>query len=318
MTPRDAPQLGRVLVVGAGALGCYFAAMLAKSGTDVVVLARGHALQSLRSVGVRIEGLSGDFSVRPSIVTDELSQIGPIDHVLLAVKAWQVAQTARALKPNLGPKSKVLTLQNGIEAPDEVSVALGPDRTLVGVCRIFCSVLAPGHVRHSGLSPSLVLGEFNGAALSNESVNFAVMLRDAGIEVDTDSDAREALWSKLVLLSSLAGMGSVTGLPIGSIRTHPESRAMMRELMLETANVAAQCGVRLPASIIDDTMSFLMKMPADAESSMQRDVAQGRPSEYDAIIGAIVRKAALCRVPVPAMRHVYACLSVLHSSRLDR
>lgn len=298
----------RILVFGAGALGCYFSAMLTRSGADVTLIARGETLHNVARDGVVIEGLSGDFTVRPALVTDSVPADAP-QLVLLATKAWQVVEAVQSLQASLPADSKVLTLQNGVEAPEQVADQLGVSRTLAGVCRVSCASLRPGHVRHSGISPSITLGEMAGGNPSNLANRLSAALTKANISVAIIDDPIKELWKKLLFISALAGAGAVCRVPVGDIRAHPESNALLHDLLHEAAVIANACGVSVDQDEVGTVWDFLMHLPGETEASMQRDIIEGRPSELDAIVGVLVRRADAKGVRAPALHYVYGSLA---------
>ncbi len=145
-------------VIGSGGVGAYFGGRLAQAGHDVTFVARGAHLAAIQLRGLKVLSPEGDFEVSPARVTDDPSVIDPVDVAILAVKTWQVEDVAALLPRLLGPGGAVLTLQNGVEAPDQVASACGRDRVLAGVCRIMSFVAEPGVVRHAGVKPSIGFG----------------------------------------------------------------------------------------------------------------------------------------------------------------
>jgi 2-dehydropantoate 2-reductase len=274
----------------------------------VSVVARGASLEAIRRDGLRVESPRGDFHASPARASDEPAEIGRVDGVILAVKAWQVAEAARAMGPLLGPETRVLTLQNGVEAPDELAGILGHRHALAGVCRIICSMSAPGCIRDAGVQPTLALGELDDAPLSRDGAALAAALAAAGVTVETPPDIRVALWEKLLMIAPFSGVGSVTRSPIGEIRDCAPSRDLLRRIAEEVEAVARAQGVRLPAESVPRTLAFIDTLPAAGTASMQRDIAAERPSELEAILGAAIRMGDRTGVPTPALDDVYASL----------
>ena len=193
----------RIAVIGVGAVGGYFGGRLAQAGHDVVFLARGEALDALRTQGLRVKSIAGDFEIRHPNAASDPNQIGPVDVILVAVKAPQVSQAARALTPLLGPETTVIPLQNGLEAPRLLAEALGPQRVLGGLCKIFASKTAPATIEHIGLEPTIEFGE-----LSREKTERVERIRAAfqsasGMTTVTPDDIEAALWQKLLHVEPL-------------------------------------------------------------------------------------------------------------------
>jgi len=295
-------------VVGVGGVGGYFAAVLARAGYSVSVVARGLSLEAIRRNGLRVLSPKGDFTVAVTKASDKPEEIGPVDAVILAVKAWHVTEAANAMRPLLTPASKVLPLQNGVEATEQLQRVLGPQRSLMGLCRMIASVESPGCIRHGGLDPMVALGEPDGSALSANALALAEALKTADVTVQTPADMHAALWEKLLFIAAVSGTGAVTRSTIGEFRACPPTRELLRQLMEEVAAVARSRGVRLADDVVLRTLAFVDATPADGTASMQRDMAAGRPSELEAIIGAVVRFGDQTGVPTPAMDYVYASL----------
>jgi len=298
----------RIGVVGAGAIGGYFAGVLSRAGYWVGLVARGQSLEAIQGRGLQIESPKGNFSVTPARVTNDAAAIGPVDAVILAVKAWQVPPTVQLMRPMLAKTAKVLPLQNGVEAPAQLEQALGREHTLVGLCRIIASVTAPGHIRDGGLDPTIALGEIDGSPLSPTAIALADALRNAGVVIQTPQDIQAALWEKLVFIAAVSGTGAVTRSNVGEIRETPQSYGLLKQLMEEAATVARARGIHLGPDVVSRTLSFVQTIPASGTASMQRDFADGKPSELEAIIGAVVRFGDVAGVPTPAMDFVYASL----------
>ncbi|HXW93271.1 MAG TPA: 2-dehydropantoate 2-reductase [Terriglobales bacterium] len=297
-----------IAIYGTGGVGGYFGAVLARAGYSVAFVARGAHLEAIRKDGLHICSPKGDFNVIPAQVTDTPVEIDPVDAIILGVKAWQVPEAALAIRPLLAPATKVLPLQNGVEAPDQLQQVLGREHTLVGLCRIFSSVTSPGHIHHTGMEPAIVLGEPDGSVLSPNGQALVNALQAAGVVVETPPDIQAALWKKLVFGAALSGVGALARATIGEIRECPPARRLLQQLMEEVVSVAQARGIQLGKDVIARSIAFVESMPASGTLSMQRDIADGKPSELEQIIGAIVRLGDQGGVPTPTMECVYAAL----------
>jgi 2-dehydropantoate 2-reductase len=295
-------------VVGAGGVGGYFAAVLARAGYSVSVVARGAQLEAIRRDGLRIISPKGDFTTKVAKASSNPADIGPVDSVILAVKAWQVTEAGSTMKPLLTPLTKVLPLENGVEATEQLQQVLGPAHPLIGLCRIIASVESPGCIRHGGLEPTVALGEPDGSALSENALALAEALKTAGVTVQTPPDIHAALWEKLIFIAAVSGAGAVARSTIGEVRNCPPTRELLRQLMEEVATIARIRGIHLTEDAVSRALTFVDSSPGDGTASMQRDIAAGRPSELEAIVGAVVRFGDQAGVPTPAMDYVYASL----------
>ncbi len=289
-------------------MGGYFTGVLTRAGYWTAVVARGKHLEAIRQNGLRVQGLKDAFTVAPAQATDHPEEIGPVDAVILAVKAWQVSEAAKTIRPLLKSGTKVLPLENGVEGPDQVAQILGGEHTLIGLCRIISAVEGPGLIRHAGLQPAVALGEFDGSALSPSAEILAKALADAGMKVETPSDMRAALWEKLLFIAALSGAGAVARATVGELRQAQPTRELVRQLMEEVAAVAHGQNIHLAADVVSRTLTFVDSLPSGGTASMQRDIADGKPSELEAIVGAVVRFGEAGGVATPAMRYLYASL----------
>ena len=207
----------RIAVFGAGGAGGYFGARLARAGEDVVWIAWCHHLEALRTRGLRVESIDGDFTLGPVAASDDPGQFRPVDAVLLGVKAWQVSDAARAMRPLIAEGTCVVPLQNGVEASDELRAVLGDRPVLGGVAKVFSFLVGPGHLRRPGGPATVVLGELDNRP-SDRVRRMAECLRGAGLGAEIPADIKVALWEKFLFVASGGGLGAVTRAPIGIVR----------------------------------------------------------------------------------------------------
>ena len=180
-----------------------------------------------------MESIAGDFTVQPVEVTAEPRAIGPVDAVLVGVKAWQVRETAAAMGPLLGADTFVVPLQNGVEAPDELAAVVGPARVLGGLARILAFVAGPGHIRHTGVVPRIEFGERDGRPSARVAALRAAFAQAEGISVATPDDITAALWEKFLFITPLSAVGAVTRVPAGALRAVPETRRILEQATRE-------------------------------------------------------------------------------------
>jgi 2-dehydropantoate 2-reductase len=303
----------RIAVIGAGAVGGYFGARLAEAGNEVSFVARGRTLRALRSSGLELESPKGDLHLQPCVATEDPDEIGPVELVVLGVKAWQVPEVAASLQPLIGDGTRVLPLQNGVEAADQLTRALGPGPVLGGLCRIISLQVAPGHIRHQGVEPSVDLGEI-GAPGSESARAVGAVFAGAGVRVRVRDDIEVALWEKFLFICPVSGVGAITGRPIGEFRGDPEARRMLEAAMREVVEVASARGVQLRPDSVRRTLEFLDRLPPEGTASMQRDILEGRPSELESQTGAVVRLGETVGVPTPVNQEIYQRLRPLEQA----
>jgi 2-dehydropantoate 2-reductase len=202
----------------------------------------------------------------------------------------------------------VVPLQNGVEAPDQLAAVLGQDRVLGGLCRVLAYIAGPGHIRHTGVTPYVAFGELDGSSGDRVEALRRAFSLTRGISVEVPPDIRIAMWSKFVFIAALGGVGALTRSPIGVLRSEPESRHLLRETLEEIRAIAVRRGIALPGDIVERTLAYIDTLPTDGTASMQRDIMEGRPSELEAQVGAVVRLGDAMGVPVPAHRMIYDSL----------
>lgn len=301
--------IGRYAVFGAGAVGGYFAGVMARAGFWVGVVARGETLRAIRESGLHLQTPHGAFDVRPATVTQDPSEIGPVDAVIVAVKAWQIPEAARSLKPLLGAETKALTLQNGIEASEQLQEIVGRRHALTGSCRILSEVMSPGRIRcGGGVQPTIVMGEPGDVQLTPASRRLEEALIASGVCVQTAPCIQLALWEKLMFLAPMSGVGAAARATAGEIRQCESTRQLLHQLMQEVVDVTIASGVVVGDDVISRSRALVESLPDHAIVSMHRDIVEGRPSELEEIIGAVIRFGRRCGVRTPATDFVYASL----------
>ena len=297
----------RIAVFGAGGVGGYFGGRLAQAGEDVVFIARGDHLKAMLTHGLRVDSVKGDFVLKPVKATDDPVQAGIVDVILVGVKAWQVTNAAEAMRPMVGPETFVLPLQNGLEAPTQLAAVLGDQHVLGGLCGLSTFIVGPGHIRHAGAEPFVRFGELDSRP-SDRVKRLQKVFKRAGVIAEIPQDIQVALWMKFLFITAWSGVGAVTRTPLGVWRSLPETRQMAESALQEITIVAQARDIALPENAMPMTMNIYDSLPPDITSSMQRDIAEGRPSELDAQIGAVVRFGKEADVATPLHSLIYNSL----------
>ncbi|MBA3765441.1 MAG: 2-dehydropantoate 2-reductase [Acidobacteria bacterium] len=297
----------RIAIYGTGGAGGYFGAQLARAGEDVTFIARGEHLQAIRQRGLRIETDKGEILVRPAQATDDPAQVGAVDVVIVGVKTWQLTESAHAMRPMIAPDTFVVPLQNGVEAVSQLAAVLGAKHILNGLCGTFSWVDSPGHIRSIGETHFIKFGELDNQP-SERARRLQQAFERAGVKAEIPPDIQVALWEKLLLVAGYGGVGAVTRAPVGVIRALPETRRMIKGCMQEIFAVARGRQVALAEGIIEKTMSFIDSLVPGGTTSLQRDIAAGKPSELDAWNGAVVRLGQEADVATPLNEFIYHSL----------
>jgi 2-dehydropantoate 2-reductase len=324
----------RIVIAGAGAIGGYLGAKLARAGADVVLFARGPHLAAMQAQGLKVIGEeSGDWEVRPA-VTGDLAAAGRADVVFLGVKAHALTGLAPALRPLFGPDTVVVSTQNGIpwwyfqDQPGElgqirlervdpggVIAANIEHHRVVGSLAYFATDLAaPGVIRHIE-GNRMSFGEPDGGKTERVKA-IAEALIAAGLRCPVTTRFRHEIWVKLLGNVAFNPISALTGGTLEELARHPETSRLVRELMAETEAVAARLGIELPISI-DQRMAGAEKVGAH-KTSMLQDLEAGRPMELEAVVGAVVELGSRLGVPMPCTQAVYACAKMLDEHRARR
>ncbi len=300
----------RIAIVGAGGVGGLLGGLLARSGAEVVVVARGGQLQAVRTGGIRVDSPLGAFTVRVAAAAEDPAALPPAEAVLLAVKAWQVSEVAPRLATLVAPGGVVVPLQNGVEAADQLTQALGPDRVAGGVIKVLAWIDAPGAVKHVGNPPVVIMGERGprGGAASPRLDALAAALARAGVDARVSREVEREIWEKFLTIEPWGAIAAASRAPIGVLRSLPETRALHQAAMREVVALARARGVELAADAVAKTEAFLDAVPPEGTASMQRDIGAARPSELEDQVGAVRRLGRQSGVATPVHDALYAVL----------
>jgi 2-dehydropantoate 2-reductase len=296
----------RIAIFGTGGAGGYFGAHLARAGEEVAFLARGEHLEAIRRDGLRVETVAGEILAR-GVVASDPAELGPVDVVILGVKTWQIGEAARAMGPLFSPETFVVPLQNGVEATGELAAILGLDRVLVGMCATLSRVVAPGRIESLGALNWIRFGELDNTRSARAERLLAAFTR-AGVHAEIPDDLEVALWQKFLGVVSLGAVGMVTRAPIGVVRGQPETRVLLERAMREIFAVGRARGVALADDQVERTLEAIDRLDPNGTTSLQRDLAEGRPSELEAWSGAVVRLGRAAGVATPVHEFAYSAM----------
>jgi 2-dehydropantoate 2-reductase len=296
----------RIAVVGIGAEGGFFGALLANAGNDVTLIARGQTLDALRTNGLFVKSNTlGDIKLFVK-ATDRSAEVDPVDLIMFCVKTYDLDSAAQQMSPLISEGTVVIPVQNGIEAADRIGKIVGLEHVLGGVSWVNARVEKPGVIIHGG-STRLIFGELAGG-VTKRAEEISKVLKEANIAAELHPNIRHALWEKLVANSAINGVFSLIRLPAGPIRDCPGSMQLLRDTMEENVVVAEACGVAIPERFVDDAMKMLEGYASWAGPSMQVDLMAGHRLELDAMIGTIVRLGREKGVETPINSTIYRAL----------
>ncbi len=311
----------KICVYGAGAIGGYFGARLARCGHDVTLIARGPHLEAMRKNGLRLISADDDFTVHP-MCTDEPAEAGPQDYVIVTLKAHSVPAVAERMKPLLGPDTAVVPAVNGVpwwyfhklEGPWEGTrvetvdpggaqwTHIGPERVIGCVVYPAAEVVEPGVVRHIALD-RVPLGELDGTR-SERALALSKALIEAGVKAPVRPRIRDDVWIKLWGNCAFNPVSVLTGGTLGEIAHDPATRAVARAMMVEARAIGEKLGARFPIDVerrIDGAAEV-----GDHKTSTLQDFERGRPMEIDALVAAVAELGRLVDIPTPTIDMIYA------------
>jgi 2-dehydropantoate 2-reductase len=320
----------KFLVVGAGAIGAYIGALMARTGADITLFARGPHLRAMQAHGVQVKSASGDFEAHPKVAAS-LQEVGPVDVVFLGVKAHGLVQLAPQLSPVLGPDTTVVSTQNGlpwwffqgfggewdglrlerVDPGGVISSAIEARRVLASIVYFSTEIIAPGVIQHIE-GNRISLGEPDGTR-SERSRKIAEALIAAGLRAPVTTHIRNEIWVKILGNVAFNPVSALTGGTLGQMTRDPEVCKLVRQIMCEAAAVAARLGLELPVSI-DQRIAGAAKV-GEHKTSMLQDLEAGRPMELEAVVGAIVELGERVGVPMPHTQTVYSCAKLLSQCR---
>jgi 2-dehydropantoate 2-reductase len=315
-----------VAVLGAGAIGAYVGAALARGGADVHLIARGAHLAAMRAYGVRVLSPRGDFTVHPP-ATDDPTEVGPVDVVLLGLKAQDYAAAGPLLAPLLGPETAVVAAQNGIpwwyfhrlagpyegrrvEAVDPggaVSAVIPPERAIGCVVYSSTELEQPGVIRHVE-GTRFSIGEPDGSR-SRRCEQFSAAMVAGGLKCPIESDIRNDIWIKLIGNVAFNPISALTRATMAEICRNPGTRALVVSLMEETLEVAKRLGSH-PSITIERRLAGAERV-GDHKTSMLQDLEVGKRFELAPIVDAVIELAEATGTEVRSLRAIGAVASLL-------
>ncbi len=296
----------KIAIIGAGGVGGYFGGRIANSGHMVTFVSRGEHFKAIRENGLKVLSISGDFIIDKVKVTDEIKNVGKVDLVLLAVKAWQVKEVAKQIKDIADDHTTVMPLQNGIMAAQELAVHLDKKNIIGGLCRIISKIEAPGIIRHFGVEPFIAFGELDNQK-TDRTAKIKELFDNVGITSLIADDINEELWNKFMAIC-VSGLLAVTRSTYGTVRELKETRKMMNDLLGEIYEISFGEKIRLDNKIVEKTMLLIDSYPYESTSSLTRDVMAGRPSEIEYQNGTVVKLGEKYNINVPVNRYIYNCI----------
>ena len=295
----------KIAVMGAGAVGCYYGAMVARAGHSVVLIGRSALVDAIRREGLLLE--SSEFTGRVNVEADTSpAAVKGAELVLFCVKSADTASAGAAVAPYLSPQASVLSLQNGVDNAARLSTVLGRHAIPV-VVYVAVETVAPGHVRHHGRG-DLVIGP------SDSSATIASLLTAAGVPTEVSARVLDALWAKLIINCAYNALSAISQLQYGELVRAPYVLETMRNIFNECVCVARADGITLPDDLWQNLLDISVNM-AGQRSSTAQDLARGRRSEIDHLNGYVVRRGQELGLSAPVNLALLCSVKLMEAKR---
>ena len=297
----------KVAVVGAGGTGAFYGGALARAGAEVTMIARGPHLEAIKSNGLQLKSvLLGDFLIN-SAVTDDMSSIGAVDLVILAVKSWGTDAAIDSMSGLVGDDTVIISTQNGVDSERLLADAFGAEHVLGCTAVVSAMITEPGVVNQAGGPGSLEIGELFGGP-SDRVADLVGRFVEAGLAAQAHNNIQLALWQKFIFICALSGMTALTRKPIGEIWAQPTTTEMYLQVLTEVATVGRAEGVDIPESTAADLLSGTQAREPFIIGSMGHDLIAGNPIEIGLLNGRVVELGKQHGVPTPANFAIDAAL----------
>lgn len=288
----------KIAVVGPGALGCLIAGFLKNRAKEEVWLFDDESdrAKKMREGGIRIEGISGNFTVKIDATADA-KEIGPCDLVIICVKSYSTEDACKEIKDLVSENTHVLTLQNGMGNIQILNDYFGPEKVVGGITNHGSTLLSTGCVRHAGKGDTII-GKSDGKR-SFALKNISAVLTKAGFETKISRDIDSVIWSKIIINVGINALTAITRLNNGRLIEYEDCRALLRGAVQEAVRVVKRKRIKLAYDDPIQKVESVCKATAANVSSMLQDVLNSKRTEIDFINGAIIRQGKACGIPTP-------------------
>jgi len=297
----------RILIYGAGGIGGYFGGRLAQSGNSVSIIARGKHLEAIKKNGLEVESINGDFTITPSLATDNVKEVETPELIILGVKSWQIPDAANELKSIINENSMVLPLQNGASNVENLMKVLPETNILGGLCHIVSFMSAPGKITHVGFEPKITFGELDNSK-SARVLELEKVFSEAEITNIIPEDITLEVWKKFLFITTISALGGLTRVSLGEMRESSYLMDLMRKTAEEIKMIANAKGIALNEEHLKATFEVINKLDSKTTASTQRDIMEGKPSELENFNGYIVKQGNRLGIPTPVNQFIYECL----------
>lgn len=300
----------KIVIVGLGGVGGYYGGMLAKQYADnpdveIYFVARGAHLRKVQENGLTLITEKGTFQVYPTLATDDVTEIGTADYIIMTPKSYDLDATVAQIKPIVGLNTVILPLLNGIDNSDRIRTLLPGTEVWQGCCYIVARLNEPGVVESSGGVHRFNFGyEYK---QSNERlIDFETLLKEAGIDATFHEKIMHVIWTKFFFISSTASLTSYFDVSFGALLTDEVRKATLVSVLEELLLVANAEGAEIEHTVIDKVIHQLEKLPFETTASMHSDFKAGKNTEVQGLTGAVIQLAKKHTIATPTYEKVYA------------
>lgn len=287
----------RIAIIGAGAIGCLFTALLTESGEDVILIDRkAERVRLIHERGLKINGVSGERIIRVNIVDNPLFA-EESDLIIIAVKSYDTDTAVNSILPIIHEKTAILTLQNGLGNVEKIVSKVSVKNVLAGVTTQASTLINYGEIYHAARGLTII-GELNGI-ITDRVLNIVNVFNRSNIEAKASSNIYGVIWEKVLVNLGINALSAITGMRNGELLDIPEIKEIMIEAVNEGLRVAKAIGVKLENNDPVRVMLNVAKITRLNKSSMLQDIERGSKTEIDSLNGAIVKLGSIYSIPTP-------------------
>jgi 2-dehydropantoate 2-reductase len=297
-----------IAVMGTGAVGAYFGARLAAAGHELAFIARGKHLEVMRRNGLRVNSPGGNLHVEDARFTAAPGDIGTVDLILFCVKSYDTESAAAALAPMIGAHTTIVSLQNGIDNPEKIARRWGDGRTLTGVVYVGAAVASPGVITHS-TGGKIIYGAADGE-IGDGAKAVEQVLSNAAIPCELSADIQKVQWAKLLWNAPFCAISCLARADVKQIVESATLTRLVFACMSEVQAAALAAGIELPGSLCEEAVNFSQGLGA-FKPSMLQDLEAGKPLEYEAFNGIVIKRLEEAGKTAPINQSFYALLKHL-------
>lgn len=297
----------KILIYGTGGVGGFIGGKLALTQHQVTCIARGAHLEAIQKNGLTVESITGNFTARPHLATDDLSTIDTPDLVIFAIKSWQLQKASNDILQYSNENTLFLPLQNGADNTEKLAKVLPKNQVLSGLCRMISFIKSPGVISNPDIPPSILFGEQDNAR-SPRAEAILQVFKEADLNAKIPENIQVAIWQKFLFITTVSAIGGLTRVPIGIMRDNPYIKDLMYKTAQEIYDIAHAKEIPLPEDTIDKAFAAIARQAYETTASTQRDIMEGKPSELENFNGYIVKEGKKLNIPTPVNEMIYQLL----------